>query len=86
LKTKYILLSYNDEGLMSSQTIKEILTTKGKTMLYKYKYKKFKSQKDKPNEKKHVYEYLYLCCVGIEGEFETYICSLENEKFEKTKE
>jgi adenine-specific DNA-methyltransferase len=86
LKTKYILLSYNDEGLMNSQTIKEILTTKGKTTLYKYKYKKFKSQKDKPNEKKHVYEYLYLCCVGIEGEFETYICSLENEKFEKTKE
>ena len=65
VNTKYILLSYNNEGLMSSDTIKNILKEKGKTTLYKYEYKKFKSQKNDENEK--VYEYLYLCEVGKKG-------------------
>ena len=71
LRAKYILLSYNNEGLMSSDTIKKVLEIKGKTTLYKYLYKKFKSQKIQIDAQ--VYEYLYLCEVGTIGEFTTVI-------------
>ena len=71
LKTKYILLSYNNEGLMGSDIIKNILETKGKTTLYKYKYKKFKSQSTQEDE--CVYEYLYVCEVGKNGDFEIHM-------------
>ena len=71
LNTKYILLSYNNEGLMSSDTIKSILEKKGKTTLYKYQYKKFKSQTTQEDE--CVYEYLYLCEVGQKGNYLSYI-------------
>jgi adenine-specific DNA-methyltransferase len=69
LKSKYILLSYNNEGLMSSDIIKTILETKGKTTLYKYEYKKFKSQKEQDD--KCVYE--YLCDTYSKGIYEEYI-------------
>ena len=72
----YILLSYNNEGLMSSDTIKNILKEKGKTTLYKYEYKKFKSQKNDENKK--VYEYLYLCEVGKDGKFSSVIINHKN--------
>lgn len=71
LKSKYILISYNNEGLMDSKLIVEILKPKGKTSLYKYQYKKFKSQASQLDEK--VYEYLYLCEVGKKGKFTTWI-------------
>ena len=76
LNTKYILLSYNNEGLMDSKTIINVLEKKGKTTLYKYKYKKFKSQKAQIND--YVYEYLYLCEVGIEGKYKSYRVVEEN--------
>lgn len=76
VNTKYILLSYNNEGLMSLDTIKNILKEKGKTTLYKYEYKKFKSQKNDGNKK--VYEYLYLCEVGKEGKFSSMIINHKN--------
>lgn len=71
LNTKFILVSYNNEGLMSSDTIVDILKSKGKTSLYKYEYKKFKSQATQLNE--NVFEYLYLCEVGKNGKFNTFI-------------
>ena len=71
INTKFILLSYNNEGIMDSDTIKQILEKKGKTTLYKYKYKKFKSQITQNDET--VYEYLYLCEVDIKGKYETFI-------------
>jgi adenine-specific DNA-methyltransferase len=74
IKSKYILLSYNNEGIMTSNTIKEILTKKGKTTLYKYKYKKFKSNINQENET--VYEYLYLCEVNKIGDYSSYIVDL----------
>lgn len=67
LKAKYILLSYNNEGLMSSSEIRDVLQSKGKTTLYKYEYKKFKSQKTQIDEK--VFEYLYVCKVGKKGNY-----------------
>jgi adenine-specific DNA-methyltransferase len=74
IETKYILLSYNNEGIMSSNTIRKILKKKGKTTLYKYEYKKFKSQSKQENET--VYEYLYLCEVGKKGEYSSQIVEL----------
>lgn len=71
LDAKFILVSYNNEGLMDSDTIVEILKSKGKTSLYKYEYKKFKSQATQLDDK--VYEYLYLCEVGKKGKFNTFI-------------
>lgn len=74
INTKYILLSYNNEGIMSSSTIKKILKKKGKTTLYKYEYKKFKSQSKQDDET--VYEYLYLCEVGKKGKYTSNIVEL----------
>lgn len=71
VNTKNIMLSYNNEGLMSSNTIKKILEEKGKTTLYKYEYKKYKSQSKVQNQT--VYEYLYLCEVGKEGQFSSMV-------------
>ena len=71
VNTKNILLSYNNEGLMSSNTIQKILEEKGKTTLYKYEYKKYKSQSKVKNQT--VYEHLYLCEVGKEGQFSSMI-------------
>jgi hypothetical protein len=52
---------------MNSDTIVEILKSKGKISLYEYN--KFKSQSTQLNEK--VYEYLYLCKVGKKGKLNT---------------
>jgi adenine-specific DNA-methyltransferase len=71
LDANFILVSYNNEGLMDSNTIVEILKSKGKTSLYKYEYKKFKSQATQLDDT--VYEYLYLCEVGKKGKFNTFI-------------
>jgi len=39
----YLLLSYNNEGLLDLESLKMILREKGDTRLYKIKYKRFKS-------------------------------------------
>jgi len=57
LKTKHILLSYNDEGIMKLDEIKKILMENGNTILYKKVYKKFKSNKAQNNDT--VFEYLF---------------------------
>lgn len=58
LKTQYIMLSYNNEGIMSSEEIKEILMRYGEVTLYKKQYKKFKAQKNV--KKDYVQEYCYF--------------------------
>jgi adenine-specific DNA-methyltransferase len=61
IKCNHIFLSYNNEGLMNIEQLKEILLEKGDTKLYKIKYKKFKAQQN-VNEA-YVYEYLfYINC------------------------
>jgi len=44
IKSKYIVLSYNDEGLLSLKDLKTILEDKGVVKIKKIKYKKFKAQ------------------------------------------
>lgn len=43
---KYIFLSYNNEGLMSLDTIKEIMSQYGHYSFYTKEYKRFKADKD----------------------------------------
>jgi adenine-specific DNA-methyltransferase len=57
LKTKHILLSYNNEGIIEFDKIKDLLSSLGNVTLYKKVYKKFKSNEKQENE--NVYEYLF---------------------------
>ena len=47
LNTKYIFLSYNNEGLMSKDEIMNVLSDKGSVKLIEKEYQKFKSGKYK---------------------------------------
>ena len=58
LKTRYIMLSYNNEGILKPEEIKEILLKEGRVVLYEKQYKKFKAQKNV--KENFVYEYCYL--------------------------
>ena len=58
INSQYILLSYNNEGLLKEEEIKNILSEKGTVNLYKIKYNKFKAQKKVNGD--HVYEYLWF--------------------------
>jgi len=57
LKTTHIILSYNNEGIIEFDKIKELLTNLGKVILYMKPYKKFKSNEKQEDE--DVYEYLF---------------------------
>ena len=46
ISTHYIILSYNNEGLLSENDVRDILLKKGSVRLYKLKYNKFKAQKN----------------------------------------
>jgi adenine-specific DNA-methyltransferase len=59
IKTLYIVLSYNNEGLLSYETIKNILLQKGNVKLYKIKYNKFKAKKDNKTPT-YVEEYIWF--------------------------
>ena len=64
-KAKYIFLSYNNEGLMSHNDIKEIMNLKGKYGFFEKEYNRFKADgNDKRNHKfNKTVEYLhYVIC------------------------
>lgn len=58
VKCNYLILSYNNEGLLNIEEIKKILLSKGSVKLYKIKYTKFKAQQ--AVDKKMVEEYLWV--------------------------
>lgn len=58
LKCNYLLISYNNEGLLSVDDFKQILLKKGSVKLYKIQYNKFKAQQSV--DKKFVEEYLWV--------------------------
>ena len=60
-KTKYIFLSYNNEGLMTHEEIKNIMSKYGKYGVFTQKYSRFKADKtDNRNHKANeVLEYLH---------------------------
>ena len=64
-QVKYIFVSYNNEGLMTTKDIKEILSQRGEYGIFHQEYNRFKADKD--NNRKHkansVTEYLhYVKC------------------------
>jgi adenine-specific DNA-methyltransferase len=54
----YLIISYNNEGLLSIEDFQKILIKKGLVKLYKIKYNKFKAQQSV--DKKFVEEYLWV--------------------------
>lgn len=64
-KMKYIFLSYNNEGLMSLEEIKDIMTLRGKYGCFTKKYNRFKADRDCQRDYKasSTLEYLhYVIC------------------------
>lgn len=64
-KAKYIFLSYNNEGLMSAEDIKEIMSLKGKYGFFTRNYNRFKADQDQNRKYKtdRTIEYLhYTIC------------------------
>lgn len=68
LNTKYILISYNNEGILKLEQLQNILKKKGKLKTYVLQYKKFQSQKKKSGL---VNEYLHFVDCSNIGEIET---------------
>lgn len=58
-KFKYIFLSYNNEGFMSEEDVKDIMQKYGKYSLVKKEYDRFKVQMNK-NKKQKTFEYLHI--------------------------
>lgn len=58
LKCKYIFISYNNEGLLGYEELKDLLSSYGELKIYKIPYKKFKAQKNVTGDS--VYEYLWF--------------------------
>lgn len=58
LKCNYIFISYNNEGLLNCDELKDLLSDYGDLKLYKIPYKKFKAQKAVTGDT--VFEYLWV--------------------------
>lgn len=58
----YIFLSYNNEGLMSKQQVRQVMERYGKYQLEKTKYQRFKADKTESRNHKasETYEYLHI--------------------------
>jgi adenine-specific DNA-methyltransferase len=69
IHSRYILLSYNNEGLLTEKELREILVQKGSTKLYKIQYNKFKAQKNVDVD--FVYEYLWVVDTESDAPFQT---------------
>jgi adenine-specific DNA-methyltransferase len=63
IKCKYLIISYNNEGLMPIEEFKNILIRKGKVKLYKIQYNKFKAHKGV--DQKYVEEYIWFINTSI---------------------
>ena len=63
VKFKYIFLSYNNEGIIPFETIKNIFEKYGKYQVFKKKYQKFRADKENAREHKADYTFEYLHCL-----------------------
>ena len=57
---EWIFLSYNNEGLMSEEEIKEIMNKYGKYELVKKEYQRFKADNKREHKADKTYEYLHI--------------------------
>lgn len=60
---KYIFLSYNDEGLLSLEKIKEIMSKHGEYKCYSTPYRRYKADKETNRNIKRNETYEYLHCL-----------------------
>lgn len=65
-KTRFILLSYNDEGLMPEEEIVKILSTRGKVKIFKTPHRRYRSINQDDSDRRTVYETLYFVKVSKE--------------------
>lgn len=59
-KFKYIFLSYNNEGLMSVDDIKRIMSSYGKYSIVQKEYSRFKADSNRNNKCSSTIEYLHI--------------------------
>lgn len=62
-KAKYIFLSYNNEGLLSLEDIKNIMSKKGKYGVFMQEYNRFKADSKRNNIASSTFEYLHYCII-----------------------
>lgn len=60
-KFRYIFLSYNNEGILSPNEIKEIFTKFGKYKVFRKTYGRFKADSNRFNKATQTTEYLHFC-------------------------
>jgi adenine-specific DNA-methyltransferase len=63
-KAKYIFLSYNNEGLLTADDIKQALSQKGEYGLFKQDYNRFKADKARGYSADKTIEYLHYAVCG----------------------
>lgn len=63
-KTKYIFLSYNNEGLMSLDDIKEIMSLRGKYGFFTQKYSRYKADNNRNYSADNTVEYLHYVIIN----------------------
>ena len=74
LRCKYLIISYNNEGLISMEEFKKIVMKKGFVKLYKIQYNKFKAQQTVTEQ--YVEEYLWIIDCLRETGFEEIVAPL----------
>lgn len=62
-QAKYIFLSYNNEGLLSLNEIKEIMSNKGEYGYFTQSYNRFKADSQRDYKADKTIEYLHYCIV-----------------------
>jgi len=60
IKAKYVLISFNSEGFITIEQMKEMLKKLGKLRVLETKYNAFRGSRNLSNREIHVKEYLYL--------------------------
>ncbi|MDR0302381.1 MAG: DNA adenine methylase [Treponema sp.] len=60
IKAKYVLISFNSEGIITVEQMKEMLEKAGKLQVLETKYNTFRGSRNLNNREIHVKEYLYL--------------------------
>ena len=60
IKAKYVLISFNSEGYITIEQMKEMLKKIGKLQVLETKYNTFRGSRNLNNREIHVKEYLYL--------------------------
>ena len=60
IKARFLLISFNSEGFISLEKMKEILKSVGDVYVFEQKYNTFRGSRNLGSRKIHVKEYLYL--------------------------